>query len=260
MIACTVCGRISEGVPPPKKIERTARPGRQRGAMGDLGREGGDESLLVDRLGAHVRIEIAIGAFGEAERPMHVDAEAGSASAPARPPARREFRSRHRRVMPVRRAPRATARTALCAEIRAMTAQSTRRHFPGATTRATAAGSPPKPTRCSRSSSRIRSIPPAAFATLDDAGRALAGERARPLHATTRMVHCFAIAHLLGRPGAADFVDHGMTRDLRAPSRRHARRLFLVVRRRRPARARQARLRPRLRAARRLERQMRRPS
>ena len=24
------------------------------------------------------------------------------------------------------------------------------------------------------------------------------------------MVHCFAIGHLLGRPGAADFVDHGM--------------------------------------------------
>ena len=30
------------------------------------------------------------------------------------------------------------------------------------------------------------------------------------MHATTRLVHCFAIAHLLGRPGAADFVDHGM--------------------------------------------------
>jgi hypothetical protein len=26
-IACTVCGRISEGVPPPKKIERTVRRG-----------------------------------------------------------------------------------------------------------------------------------------------------------------------------------------------------------------------------------------
>ena len=32
----------------------------------------------------------------------------------------------------------------------------------------------------------------------------------RQLHATTRMVHCFAIAHLLGRPGAFDLVDHGM--------------------------------------------------
>lgn len=32
----------------------------------------------------------------------------------------------------------------------------------------------------------------------------------RYLHVTTRMVHCFAIAHLLGRPGADAFVDHGM--------------------------------------------------
>jgi sulfoquinovose isomerase len=32
----------------------------------------------------------------------------------------------------------------------------------------------------------------------------------RELHATTRMVHCFAIGHLLGRPGAADVVDHGL--------------------------------------------------
>lgn len=33
----------------------------------------------------------------------------------------------------------------------------------------------------------------------------------RQLHATTRMVHCFAIAHLLGRPGADTIVDHGLT-------------------------------------------------
>lgn len=32
----------------------------------------------------------------------------------------------------------------------------------------------------------------------------------RQLHATCRMVHCFAVGHLLGRPGAADLVDHGM--------------------------------------------------
>jgi mannose/cellobiose epimerase-like protein (N-acyl-D-glucosamine 2-epimerase family) len=52
--------------------------------------------------------------------------------------------------------------------------------------------------------------PAGGFHALDDAGHAIAGERTRPLHATTRMVHCFAIAHLLGRPGAADFVDHGV--------------------------------------------------
>jgi sulfoquinovose isomerase len=48
------------------------------------------------------------------------------------------------------------------------------------------------------------------FHSLDNAGRAIAADRVRPLHATTRMVHCFALGHLLGRPGAADFVDHGM--------------------------------------------------
>ncbi len=32
----------------------------------------------------------------------------------------------------------------------------------------------------------------------------------RQLHATTRIVHCFAISHLLKRPGADNLVDHGM--------------------------------------------------
>jgi mannose/cellobiose epimerase-like protein (N-acyl-D-glucosamine 2-epimerase family) len=48
------------------------------------------------------------------------------------------------------------------------------------------------------------------FAALDETGIPIAGETARPLHATSRMVHCFAVAMLNGRPGAADFVDHGM--------------------------------------------------
>ncbi len=52
--------------------------------------------------------------------------------------------------------------------------------------------------------------PKGGFANLDARGRPLASERVRPLHETTRMVHCFAIAHLLGRPGAADIVDHGV--------------------------------------------------
>ncbi len=52
--------------------------------------------------------------------------------------------------------------------------------------------------------------PKGGFANLDTRGRPLASDRVRPLHETTRMVHCFAIAHLLGRPGAADIVDHGM--------------------------------------------------
>ncbi len=55
------------------------------------------------------------------------------------------------------------------------------------------------------------SIDPAGgFHALDDLGRAMTEERERALHVTTRLVHCFSIARLLGRPGAADFVDHGM--------------------------------------------------
>jgi sulfoquinovose isomerase len=52
--------------------------------------------------------------------------------------------------------------------------------------------------------------PAGGFATLDNSGRPMASETVRPLHVTTRMVHCFAIAHLLGRPGAADIIDHGI--------------------------------------------------
>ena len=32
----------------------------------------------------------------------------------------------------------------------------------------------------------------------------------RAIHVTTRMVHCFSIAYLMGRPGADRFIDHGM--------------------------------------------------
>ncbi len=54
------------------------------------------------------------------------------------------------------------------------------------------------------------------FYDLDDEGRptppgyGAGGTPARYLFATTRIVHAFAIAHLMGRPGAADIVDHGM--------------------------------------------------
>src|SRR5579872_1677658 len=57
----------------------------------------------------------------------------------------------------------------------------------------------------------IESLDPAGgFFALDQSGRAIPAERERPVHATTRMVHCYAIGYLLGRPGAADLVDHGM--------------------------------------------------
>src|SRR5260370_21249328 len=54
------------------------------------------------------------------------------------------------------------------------------------------------------------------FHDLDDEGRPAApgygagGPPARYLFATTRIVHAFAIAHLMGRPGADIIVDHGM--------------------------------------------------
>ncbi|SON57240.1 putative sugar isomerase YihS [Hartmannibacter diazotrophicus] len=37
------------------------------------------------------------------------------------------------------------------------------------------------------------------------------GNVLRQIHTTARMVHCFAIAALMGRPGADDIVDHGLT-------------------------------------------------
>lgn len=52
------------------------------------------------------------------------------------------------------------------------------------------------------------------FHDLDIEGRPLSpdvtGDGGHPLHQTTRMVHCFAIASLLGRPGADAMMDHGM--------------------------------------------------
>ncbi len=58
--------------------------------------------------------------------------------------------------------------------------------------------------------------PAGGFYFIDDTGRPIARSAAsgeapsRELHATTRNVHCFVIARLLGRPGADAFIDHGM--------------------------------------------------
>ena len=54
--------------------------------------------------------------------------------------------------------------------------------------------------------------PRGGFHPLDDAGQPLPPDRrpVRGLHATTRMVHCYAIARLMGRPGADAIIDHGM--------------------------------------------------
>ena len=53
--------------------------------------------------------------------------------------------------------------------------------------------------------------PAGGFHVLDRAGRPLwPDSTVRALHGTTRMVHCAAIAHMLGLPGADDAVDHGL--------------------------------------------------
>ncbi|MBG1231459.1 AGE family epimerase/isomerase [Aestuariivirga litoralis] len=50
--------------------------------------------------------------------------------------------------------------------------------------------------------------PVGGFYQLGDDGKPM--NALRQLHATCRMVHCFALGQLLGREGAARFVDHGM--------------------------------------------------
>ena len=50
--------------------------------------------------------------------------------------------------------------------------------------------------------------PGGGFFDIDTSGRPFG--TVRHLHATTRMIHCFAIGSLLGRPGADEIVDHGM--------------------------------------------------
>jgi sulfoquinovose isomerase len=57
--------------------------------------------------------------------------------------------------------------------------------------------------------------PAGGFFALDNAGKPLPAQSGhhgseRQLHDTSRMVHCFAAAHLLGLPGADRNIDHGM--------------------------------------------------
>src|SRR5882757_3559278 len=53
--------------------------------------------------------------------------------------------------------------------------------------------------------------PKGGFFDMDDAGKPLdAVNPVRGIHSTARMVHCFSIGALLGRPGSEEIVDHGM--------------------------------------------------
>ena len=54
--------------------------------------------------------------------------------------------------------------------------------------------------------------PAGGFFDLDAQGQPLQGEASvRQIHSTTRIVHCFSIGVLLGRPGCDALVDHGMS-------------------------------------------------
>ena len=55
---------------------------------------------------------------------------------------------------------------------------------------------------------RASAVPGGAFARQDDAGRPLEGPW--ELWIACRMTHVYAIGHLLGRPGSAALVDHGI--------------------------------------------------
>ncbi|WDR06325.1 AGE family epimerase/isomerase [Devosia rhodophyticola] len=53
--------------------------------------------------------------------------------------------------------------------------------------------------------------PDGGFYELDDKGNALnADHNICQIHTATRMVHCFAVGALIGRPGSDEMVDHGM--------------------------------------------------
>lgn len=53
--------------------------------------------------------------------------------------------------------------------------------------------------------------PKGGFFDLDDQGKPLGGANpTRGIHVSARMVHCYSIGYLLGRPGSGDIIDHGM--------------------------------------------------
>ena len=74
-MAPTVCGCISDGVPPPRKIDVTVAAGCARRGGFDLARKRAGKAFFVDRRVPDMAVEIAIRAFRQAERPVHVDAE-----------------------------------------------------------------------------------------------------------------------------------------------------------------------------------------
>ena len=74
MIAAAVAGSISEGVPPPKKIEVSVRPGSSRASCARSASKASRHASwsIAD---ADMAVEVAIGAFADAERPVDVERE-----------------------------------------------------------------------------------------------------------------------------------------------------------------------------------------
>ena len=79
MTAPAVSGGISEGVPPPKKMLATRRPRQQRSNMVELAQQRVPPPALIHAV-TDVAVEVAVGALGEAERPVDVERERGGRS------------------------------------------------------------------------------------------------------------------------------------------------------------------------------------
>ena len=71
MTASTVAGSISDGVPPPKKMEVSVATGQQPRLMREVGEQRVAPGVLIDAR-ADMAVEVAIGAFADAERPVDV--------------------------------------------------------------------------------------------------------------------------------------------------------------------------------------------
>jgi hypothetical protein len=70
-MAATVSGGISDGVPPPKKIDPSLPRGDAVRLMAEILQQRRAPLLLIDRF-PDMAVEVAIGTFGDAERPMDV--------------------------------------------------------------------------------------------------------------------------------------------------------------------------------------------
>ena len=85
--AATVSGSIRLGVPPPKKIEVSRRRPSLLGLPFQLAAQRGAEAGLRDAL-PHVRVEVAIRALGQTERPVDIERQGSIAGDIGCPPAK----------------------------------------------------------------------------------------------------------------------------------------------------------------------------